>query len=138
MARIFGGKPEDYTRAQAEDRLFTTRRFVRECVAGLADNGMYPLWYFNYTDGFRPAVEERWKDSICRNEDGPYQPSGWLLCHNMNSDPKYSFGKFQIESAKKILAEHPKLSGFFLDCFRHFEVDFAHDDGITVVNNRPA
>jgi hypothetical protein len=33
---------------------------------------------------------------------------------------------------------YPTLRGFFLDCFRHYEIDFGHDDGVTVVNNRPA
>ena len=138
VALIDGGKPEDYTPAQAEARMYTTREFVKKTIRGLSRHGVHPFWYFNYTDGFRPVMEERWKDSICRNEDGSYQPSGWFMCHNMNSDPKYPFGKFQIESAKKILKAYPELDGFFLDCFRHFEVDFAHDDGITVVNNRPA
>ncbi|NRA38263.1 MAG: hypothetical protein HRU15_08995 [Planctomycetes bacterium] len=56
----------------------------------------------------------------------------------MNADPKYSFGKFMIESARKIFDTYPELNGFFLDCFRHFEIDFGHDDGVTVVNNKAA
>jgi hypothetical protein len=138
MARVEGKKPEDYTLEHAESLMYTTRQHMKNFINEAAERGIHPFWYFNYTDGFRPAVEKRWPDAICRNEDGSYQSSGWKMCHNMNSDPKYSFGKFMIESAKKIVKEHPKLKGFFLDCFRHFDVDFAHDDGITVVNNRPA
>ncbi|MFH1708015.1 MAG: hypothetical protein ABIF71_08855 [Planctomycetota bacterium] len=48
------------------------------------------------------------------------------------------FGKFQVETARRIIREYPRLARFFLDCFRHFEIDFAHDDGVTVANNRPA
>lgn len=104
----------------------------------LSEAGIGTYWYFNYTDGFRPVVEKRWPDSIAKNEDGSYQPSGWHMCHNMNADPKFSFGQFKIDSARKIFETYPMLSGFFLDCFRHFEIDFAHDDGVTVVNNKPA
>jgi hypothetical protein len=66
-------------------------------------------------------------------------PSGWYMSHNMNADPRWSFGKFTIESARKIFDDYGDLlDGFFLDCFRHYEIDFAHDDGVTVVNGKPA
>lgn len=138
MALVQGKRPEDFTREEAEDRMYTTRAFMRDYVKQAAAHGVNPFWYFNYTDGFRPVVEKLWQDSICRSEDGSWQPSGYYMCHNMNSDPKYSFGKFMIQSARKIVKEHPALTGFFLDCFRHFEIDFGHDDGVTVVNNRAA
>jgi hypothetical protein len=138
LAELEGKKPEDYTKEEAEAAIYTTRAAVREQVNALADAGISPFWYFNYTDGFRPIVERRWPDSLSKNEDGSITPSGWMMCHNLNADPKYSFGKFQIASAKKIVQEHPRLAGFFLDCFRHFEVEFGHDDGITVCNNKPA
>ena len=38
---------------------------------------------------------------------------------------------------EKLLDAYPKVDGFFLDCFRHCELDFAHDDGITMVDNKP-
>ncbi len=138
LAELEGKKPEDYTKQEAERAIYTTRAAMREQVTCLADAGISPFWYFNYTDGFRPIVEKRWPDAISRNEDGTITPSGWMMCHNLNSDPKHSFGKFQIESARKIVKEYPNIAGFFLDCFRHFEVEFGHDDGITVCNNKPA
>jgi hypothetical protein len=72
------------------------------------------------------------------DENGNPIPSGWYMSHNMNADPKWSFGKFCYESAKKIFKGYPMLKGFFLDCFRHYEIDFGHDDGVTVVNGKPA
>lgn len=138
LAELEGRKPEDYTQEQAEAAIYTTRAAMREQVNCLADAGISPFWYFNYTDGFRPIVEKRWPDSLSRNEDGTITPSGWMMCHNLNSDPKWSFGRFQIESARRIVKEYPRIAGFFLDCFRHFEVEFGHDDGVTVCNNKPA
>ncbi len=82
-------------------------------------------------------MEKDWPDSISKDEDGNFLPSGWYMCHNMNADPRWSFGNFMIKSARKIFQEYPQLAGFFLDCFRHYEIDFAHDDGVTVVNGRP-
>ena len=126
------------TPAQVAARVYTSRAFVRRTIRELTDAGVHPFWYFNYSDGFRPVMEAQWRSSICKQENGQYMPSGWMMCHNMNCDPKRPFGRFLIASARRIVREHPKLAGFFLDCFRHFEVDFAHDDGVTVVNNRRA
>lgn len=114
------------------------RHEMHELLPRFAEAGCGAFWYFNYTDGFRPLVEKNWPDAIARNEDGSPQASGWHMSHNMNSDPRWSFGRHMIDSARKILDEYPMIQGFFMDCFRHFEIDFAHDDGITVVNHKPA
>ncbi len=115
-----------------------SRREIKEKLAKLAKNGVGCYWYFNYTDGFRPLVELEFQDSLCRNEDGTLLPSGWKMCANMNPDPHFSFGRHMIRCAENILKEYHSLAGFFLDCFRHIDIDFAHDDGITVVNNKAA
>ncbi len=120
------------------ESLYHTRADIKAQLTKIAEAGISPFWYFNYTDGFRPVAEERWPDAICRTPQGDAIPSGWHMCHNTNPDLSTSFGKFCLESAKKILAEYPQLKGFFLDCFRHYEIDFAHADGVTVVDNRPA
>ena len=128
----------DQKRIGMKPQIRNYRSEIKKYLTEFRKNGIGPYWYFNYTDGYRPYVEKNFPDSIAKNEDGTPQPSGWFFCHNMNSDPKYSFGKHMIASARKIFKEYPQLTGFFLDCFRHFEIDFAHDDGITVVNNKPA
>ena len=120
------------------ESLYHTRGHITQQLERIADAGICPFWYFNYSDGFHPVAEARWPDAICRDADGSPIPSGWHMCHNLNPDPSTSFGRFCEQSARKILAEHPTLKGFFLDCFRHYEIDFAHDDGITVVDHRPA
>jgi len=117
--------------------LYHTRDDVKRRLKALADAGIACHWYFNYTDGYRPRVERDWPDAVSRDEDGRPIPSGWYMCHNMNADPRWSFGPFCYESARRIVDEYPMLSGFFLDCFRHYEIDFAHDDGVTVVHGKP-
>jgi len=118
-------------------KLYHSREDIRRRLDTLADAGIACHWYFNYTDGYRPRVEAEWPDSISRDEDGRPIPSGWYMCHNMNADPRWSFGRFCRESAERIADAYPRLAGLFLDCFRHYEIDFAHDDGVTVVHGRP-
>ena len=128
----------EYLEFSSPDRMYHPRDDVKRRLAILAEAGVACHWYFNYSDGYRPRVERDWPDSISRDEDGKPIPSGWQMCHNMNADPQWSFGRFCYDSARRIVDEYPMLSGFFLDCFRHIEIDFAHDDGVTVVNNKPA
>jgi hypothetical protein len=135
-AELKGSAPAD---ANNDNRIVRhSRADIQARLDKLAQAGVGCYWYFNYTDGYRPRVEKQWPDAIARNEDGSYQASGWHNCHNMNSDLRWSFGKHMVKDAKRIFEAYPALSGFFLDCFRHYEIDFAHDDGITVVNNKPA
>ncbi|GEM_PF-1383634 len=118
-------------------QVFHTREDIKRKLEILANAGIACHWYFNYTDGYRPRVEAAWPDSISKDEDGKPLPSGWYMSHNMNADPRWSFGQFAYESARKIFDTYPTLRGFFLDCFRHFDIDFGHDDGVTVVNGKP-
>ena len=134
--KIYG--PDWRKRGPVDKLLYHTRADIKKQLRNIRKAGICPFWYFNYTDGFRPITEKRWPDAICRDQDGKPIPSGWQMCHNTNADMSTSFGKFCDESVKKILAEYPTLCGFFLDCFRHYEVQYAHDDGITVVDNRRA
>lgn len=62
------GVPLDQVRHRRDD--------VKTRLQKLADAGISPHWYFNYTDGYRPRVEKDWPDSISRDEDGTPIRSG--------------------------------------------------------------
>ena len=110
---------------------------IEESLKAFKEKGVSPHWYMNYSDGFRDEVEKRWPESIAEQEDGERAKSGWHFCHLMNPDPSGDFGKHILDNARKVIERYPQLDGFFLDCFRHFEFDFAHDDGVTLANNKP-
>jgi len=115
-----------------------SRARIEKALAVFQAHGVSPHYYINFSDGYREEVEQRWPNSIARKEDGTPAPSGWHFCHLMNPDPKGAFGRHILENAADAIARYPKLDGFFLDCFRHFELDFGADDGVTLANNRPA
>ena len=57
----------------------------------------------------------------------------------MNADPASSFGKHMIMQAREMVEAYPDAAGFFWDVYgRSYMFDFAHDDGITMINNKPA
>ena len=114
-----------------------SREFIKKELKKLKRAGINVFWYINYSDGFVPWAERYFKSSLAKNEKGELAPSGYFSHHLLNPDIKLPFAKYMLKTVKNIFREYPMLDGFFLDCFRHYEIDFAHDDGITVVNNKP-
>ena len=127
---------ERLTRDKAEYTVLS-RKSIKKALIKLKKAGINCYYYTNFSDAFKPWVEKNFKSSLAKAENGEYVPSGWYMCHLVNADLKYPFGKYMLETAKKTLKEYPMLDGFFLDCWRHYDLDFAHNDGVTVVNNKP-
>ncbi len=111
---------------------------IKKAIGRFQAAGFHPMFYINFSDGFEPWVEKYFKSSICTLENGKLQNTGWMMCRLMNPDLNGPFGKYMLKTASEMMQAYPKLEGFFLDCFRHVGLDFAHDDGITVAHNKPA
>ena len=102
--------------------------------------------YYNITEAEHWYAEKEFPESIARDEEG--KPIGAFnaeqypdrhACWLMNADPVSPFGKHMIRQAGEMAEAYPELAGFLWDVYgRSCMFDFAHDDGITMVNNRPA
>lgn len=108
--------------------------------------GIGTFLYFNTTESEYWYAQEKFPQSIAKGEDnktiaawkGKDYPSK-RACWLMNSDPKTAFGQQMIKEATEMVQSYPSAAGFFWDVFgRSYMFDFAHDDGITMVNNKPA
>lgn len=62
----------------------------------------------------------------------------YLFTHLMNPDPYGDWGKYIIDQARKILKTFPEIDGIFYDRIDYKDYDFGHDDGITMIDDRPA
>jgi hypothetical protein len=108
--------------------------------------GVGTFLYYNVTESEFWFAKEKFPDSIAKDESG--QPIGaWRsqvypdkrACWLMNADPATSFGKYMVQQAHDMVDAYPEAAGFFWDVYgRSYMFDFAHDDGITMVNNKPA
>ena len=108
--------------------------------------GIGTFLYYNITESQYEYAREKFPDSISRDESG--EPIGAFraseypdprACWLMNADPSSSFGKHMIRQAGEMVDAYPDAAGFFWDVYgRSYMFDFAHDDGITMVNNKPA
>jgi hypothetical protein len=57
----------------------------------------------------------------------------------MNADPSLPFGKHCLDQFNKLVETYPNIDGIFFDVYgRNYDIDFAHDDGLTMINNKPA
>lgn len=122
----------------------------RERIAAHArltrDYGIGTFIYYNLTEAEHWYAEKEFPDSIARDEEGKpigaYRAAQYpdkRACYLMNADPSTRFGKHMIEQAREMVETYPAIAGFFWDVYgRSYMFDFAHDDGITMVNNKPA
>ncbi|MEA1996131.1 MAG: hypothetical protein U9N45_00765 [Gemmatimonadota bacterium] len=99
--------------------------------------GFHTFYYFAINDGYPPEVERRWPDAIACWPGGKAALSGWrgggIDYRLMNADTSLSFGRELVRQAGGILGQVEPLSGIFFDTMHHNGLDFAHDDGITLV-----
>jgi len=123
-----------------------TREAIKNHCKIAKEAGVGTFLYYNLTESEYWWAQEKFSDSIARNEAGqtigawksqayPARDACWM----MNSDPSTSFGKYMIQQAKDMVEAYPDAAGFFWDVYgRSYMFDFAHDDGITMINNKPA
>jgi hypothetical protein len=134
-----------FTEAPAEG-VKISRDKVRSQAQISRAGGTGTFLYYNTTESVYQYAEKNFPDSVARDEDG--KPIGaWyaskypdpVACWLMNSDPATSFGQHMIRQARELVETYPEIAGFFWDVYgRSYMFDFAHDDGITMVNNKPA
>ena len=107
--------------------------------------GIGTFLYYNVTESEHWYAQEKFPGSVARNEAGKpvgafraERYPGKRACWLMNADPATGFGKHMIRQAGEMVDAYPEAAGFFWDVYgRSYMFDFAHDDGITMVNNKP-
>ena len=123
-----------------------TRVAIEEHCRLSKEAGVGTFLYYNTTESEYWYAQQNFSKSIAKSEDdktiaawrGREYPSK-RACWLMNSDPSTGFGQHMVEEAKQMVQSYPDAAGFFWDVFgRSYMFDFAHDDGITMVDNKPA
>ena len=123
-----------------------TREKIAQHCSVAREAGVGTFLYYNVTESEYWFAQEKFADSIAKNESGEpigawqsQQYPGKRACWLMNADPSTSFGKYMIQQAKDLVDAYPAAAGFFWDVYgRSYMFDFAHDDGITMINNKAA
>ncbi len=113
-------------------------RGVREMIANLQQYRIGAMLYGAFNLYCQPELaREQFEEDLARDERG--QPievrSGQLLMHADSTSP---FGRQILEQNRQMVTLFPEASGFYFDDWDLAAIDFAHDDGYTVIHNRPA
>jgi hypothetical protein len=90
---------------------------------------VFEAWH-KYAEKFFP------KDIALDASGGPL--SAWQFCNLMNPDPAGSWGAHIMNQAHEIVRRYPEIDGIFYDRMDYCSYDFAHGDGLTMVDNKPA
>ena len=88
-------------------------------------------------DGFIPKAEQDFPDSIARDSEGNLILT-WKECCFLNASETTSFGQHICKMIDRFLQLYPEIDGVFLDQLCYQCLDFAHSDGRTAVNDKPA
>jgi len=127
---------EDQKEAKKHPKCSVDR--IRKTIRMFRKLGIVPLPYIQLAgDGYEPVMRKKFPDSIYRNLSGRVSRS-WCGCIMMNSDPKYSFGKDIERQLDRFFERYPEAGGLFWDQPCYDDIDSAHDDGVTMVENKPA
>lgn len=123
-----------------------SRRKIAGHVTATKEAGVGCFIYYNTTEAEWWYARDKYPESIARDENGntisAYKGASYpdsQACWLMNSDPSTKFGRDLISQAREMVEAYPDIAGFFWDVYaRGYRFDFAHDDGITMINNKPA
>ncbi len=110
----------------------------RKVIDRLTDNGQAVFLYgFNIHADTVAIVERGLFAEIARGQD--MQPS---RCYHdqpvMFFSPETPFGSHQLAQMDLMQRLYPRIAGVALDNWAYGGVDYAHDDGITMIDNHPA
>jgi len=98
--------------------------------------GIQVYLYFQSFEAWHQYAEKYFSNDIARNKSSmPHL--AWKLCNLMNPDPMSKWGKYIIHQANNLIKKYPEIDGIFYDRMDYWNYDLAHDDGITMIDNRP-
>lgn len=110
----------------------------RRVIDRLSDNGQAVFLYgFNMHADTVSVVQLGLAGEVTRNRDGAPTKS----YHDqpvMFFSPESPFGRHQLAQMDLMLKLYPRIEGVALDNWAYGGVDYAHDDGITMIGHRPA
>jgi len=109
----------------------------RRWIGELNKASIAPFMYFYNCHALPATINKRWPAAGFEDERG--RPLlKWYTEPSVYGPPGSPFGKHMVRQMELMLKAYPAVGGFFVDNFGIEMVSFAHDDGVTMIRNRPA
>lgn len=111
---------------------------IRDQIRRLAAAGVGTFLY-GFNMHCDPTIVEKRSlhADVARNEDSEIARA----YHDqpvMFFSPESPFGRQLLDQMERMIATYPQIVGLALDNWNYAGIDFGHDDGITMVNSKPA
>lgn len=108
----------------------------RTIFGEMLDKGIGPFVYFYNVHSLPATIEKRYPGEMMRDEQG--KPTlQWFTEPCVVAQPDSAFGRNLMDQLRLLIRAYPNVPGFFVDNYSIQKIDFAHDDGVTMVHNRP-
>ncbi|MBR4673032.1 MAG: hypothetical protein IKP00_01070 [Victivallales bacterium] len=128
----------DYPDLKGEIPSRISPELIHQQIWRLHESNILAMMYIQCTgDGFIPWAEKYFPDAIARDSAGKPFPT-WRECCLLNADPSTQFGKFMNDQIDRFLERYSEMDGVFIDQLCYHAIDYAHSDGYTCVDGRPA
>lgn len=112
---------------------------IRRSIDNLHSEGIAAFPYIQISgDGDAKLLSPSMYKATVRDRHGePTNYSEYYDTFQLNSDLSTTFGKDITRQIDGMVARYPAMDGVFLDQACYNWADYAHDDGITAIDNRP-
>ena len=128
----------DYPELKAEIPGKISRDRINSMIARLHEHNIKAMLYIQVNgDCFMPMALKCFPDSIARDSAGDPYPA-WKECCLVNASESTTFGRYISGMIDRFLAAYPDIDGVFLDQLCYQMTDYAHSDGKTSADDRPA
>ena len=108
----------------------------RAVFGEMIDKGIGPFPYFYNVHSLPATIEKRYPGEMMRDEQGKPLIQ-WFTEPAVVAQPDSAFGKNLLDQLRLLIRAYPNVPGFFVDNYSIQKIDFAHDDGVTMVHNKP-
>jgi len=111
---------------------------IKDYVAMLRKHGVATYIYINHQNCYIDYARKNFPESIVTKHDGSMHIGHVKNSLTIiNSDPDLPWGRHIEEQGRKLIELYPEAEGLFVDNVGHWFLDFAHNDGISMVGERP-
>ena len=128
----------DYPELAAEVPGKITPERINKHIDYLHKHNIKAMLYIQVSgDCLIAPAEDFFAEDTARDEAGKMMLT-WKECCFVNASKGGKFGEYINQMIDRFLTMYPEIDGVFLDQLCYQAIDFAHSDGRTAVNDKPA
>ncbi|MGB3479788.1 MAG: family 16 glycoside hydrolase [bacterium] len=111
--------------------------YMNELINAWRQQDIHVYLYYQCFEAWKDYAQSHFSGDIAIKQNGLSIPA-FKSCYLLNPDPMNEWGIYIQRQLQKLLSCYPGINGIFYDRMDYMDYDFAHDDGITMVNGKPA